>query len=173
MPQVAVGQIDLLVPLRGVAVPVQQRLAVAFPLRGGNTVFGVLELYRASVGELSDEFAAVAQLTADAAAISLLEAFAPGLGATSMTREGYVGRDLTVLATLAVVAGYVVFTQTALPGFTGPYQAEKHAAPGLGRAALVWCAVAKTLKWAWLVFAIFIVLGCLLSLHDNGTPWHV
>ena len=37
----------------------------AFPLRGGNTVFGVLELYRASVGELSDEFAAVAQLTAD------------------------------------------------------------------------------------------------------------
>ncbi|KQU28273.1 MULTISPECIES: GAF domain-containing protein [unclassified Rhodococcus (in: high G+C Gram-positive bacteria)] len=53
----------------------------AFPLRGGNTVFGVLELYRASVGELSDEFAAVAQLTADAAAISLLEAFAPGLGA--------------------------------------------------------------------------------------------
>ncbi|KQU07317.1 hypothetical protein ASG56_07280 [Rhodococcus sp. Leaf7] len=54
----------------------------AFPLRGGSTVFGVLELYRASTGALSEEFAALAQLTADAAAVSLLEAFAPKLGHT-------------------------------------------------------------------------------------------
>jgi hypothetical protein len=99
-------------------------------------------------------------------------AFAPGLGATAMTHEGHVGHDMTVLATLVVVAGYFVFTQTALPGFTGPYQAEKNAAPQLGRVALLWCAIAKTLKWAWLVFAIFIVLGCLLSISDEGRTWN-
>lgn len=99
-------------------------------------------------------------------------AFAPGLGATSMTHEGHVGRDLTVLATLAVVAGYFVFTQTALPGFTAAYASEKHDSLRLGQVALGWCIVAKLLKGAWLVFAIVIVLGCLLSITDEGRTWN-
>ena len=99
-------------------------------------------------------------------------AFAPGLGATSMTHEGHVGRDLTMLTTLVVVAGYFLFTQTALPGFTTAYASEKHESPALGQVALGWCMVVKLLKWAWLVCAVVIVLGCLLSVSDEGRTWN-
>ena len=105
-------------------------------------------------------------------AVAQTLAFAPGLGATSMTQEGYAGRDLTVLATLVVVAGYFVFTQTALPGFRAAYASEKHDSEWLGEVAFGWCLVATMLKWAWLVFAGFVVLGCLLSLTDRGTTWN-
>jgi hypothetical protein len=99
-------------------------------------------------------------------------AFAPGLGATSMTQEGYVGRDLTVLATAAMVAGYFVFIKMALPGFPAAYSSERQESPGLGQVALVWSTLAHLLKWAWLVFVVFIVLGCLLSVTDEGRTWN-
>lgn len=99
-------------------------------------------------------------------------AFAPGLGAASMTQEGYAGRDLTLLATLVVVAGYLLFTKTALPGFRAAYASEKHDSGWLGEVAFGWCLVATMLKWAWLVFTGFVVLGCLLSLTDEGRTWN-
>ncbi|GAB3723861.1 hypothetical protein GCM10027594_04840 [Hymenobacter agri] len=99
-------------------------------------------------------------------------AFAPGLGAVSMTQEGHAGRNLTVLATLVVVGGYFVFTQAALSGFHAAYASEKYESPGLGQAALGWCTIAHLLKWAWLVFAVFVVLGCLLSITDEGRTWN-
>lgn len=99
-------------------------------------------------------------------------AFAPGLGAGSMTQEGYVGRDLTILATVVAVAGYFVFTKTALPGFRAAYASEKHDSGWLGEVAFGWCLVATMLKWAWLVFAGFVVLGCLLSVTDEGRTWN-
>ena len=105
-------------------------------------------------------------------AVAQTLAFALGLGATSMTQEGYAGRDLTVLATLVVVAGYFVFAQAALSGFRAAYASEKDDSEWLGEVALGWCIVAKLLKWAWLVFAIVIVLGCLLSVTDEGRTWN-
>jgi hypothetical protein len=105
-------------------------------------------------------------------AVTQTLAFAPGLGAASMTHEGYVGRDTTVLATILAVAGYFLFTQMALPGFPAAYASEKHEAPWLGPVALGWCLVVKLLKSVWLVFVIFIVLGCLLGLGDEGRTWN-
>ena len=64
-----------------------------------------------------------------------------------------------------------MFTQTALAGFPAASLDEKDAGPWFGRTASVWWAVLKALKWAWLVFTVFIVLGCLLSLNDVGTAW--
>lgn len=99
-------------------------------------------------------------------------AFAPGLGATSMTYEGRVGHNMTVLATAAVVVGYFIFIQTALPGFPAASRREKDAAPWLVHAACAWLVVVKLLKWAWVAFAVVIVLGCLLSVTDEGRTWN-
>ena len=99
-------------------------------------------------------------------------AFAPGHGATSMTHEGHVGRDLTVLTTLVVVAGYFLFVQTALPGFMAAYASEKHQSQWLDNMAFGWWITVNALKVAWLACAVIIVLGCLLSVTDEGRTWN-
>ena len=99
-------------------------------------------------------------------------AFAPGLGATSMPPEGRVAHDMTVLTTLVMVAGYFLFVQTALPGFTAAYASGKHQYQWLDNAAFGWWITVNVLKVAWLVFAVVIVFGCLLSVNDEGRTWN-
>ena len=100
------------------------------------------------------------------------QAFSPGLGGASMTHEGSVAREMTVLATMMVVMGYLIFTQTALPDFPAARIGEKQPADWPGRLALGWWALVRLLKWTWLIVDVFIVLGCLASLNDPGNSWN-
>lgn len=100
-------------------------------------------------------------------------AFAPGLGALSLTKEGIQARSLTVLATAVVLTASLTFALFAVYGFKPAYQrASEQKASRLNRAACAWWAIIKVIMFGWLICDALVVLGCVLSLSDEGGSWN-